>query len=51
MLGIEQFQQRVRLYGTDVDPDAVMSHQSYETKYTKNGRKVFPTAFRDDFKD
>ena len=33
-LGIEQFQQRVQIFGTDVDADAILqAHQGYYSAY------------------
>lgn len=41
-LGIEQFQQRVQIYGTDVDADAILqAHQGYYSAYKV---EAIPTA-------
>ncbi len=46
-LGIEQFQQRVRLYGTDVDPDAVM--QARKGYYSAHAVEAIPAALQEQY--
>lgn len=46
-LGVEQFQQRVRLYGTDVDPDAVM--QARKGYYSTHAVETIPAALREQY--
>lgn len=48
-LGIEQFQQRVRLYGTDVDLDAVM--QARKGYYSAYAVSAIPQALRNQYFD
>ncbi|MBD2100418.1 protein-glutamate O-methyltransferase CheR [Leptolyngbya sp. FACHB-261] len=46
-LGIEQFQQRVRLFGTDVDPKAVLkARRGY---YSAHAVEAIPTALREKY--
>lgn len=46
-LGVEQFQQRVQLYGTDVDRDAVM--QARKGYYSAQAVKTIPAALREQY--
>ncbi|WP_250123225.1 protein-glutamate O-methyltransferase CheR [Chroococcidiopsis sp. CCMEE 29] len=46
-LGIEQFQQRVQLYGTDVDPDAVI--QARNGYYSAHAVEAIPAALREQY--
>ncbi len=46
-LGIEQFQQRVRLYGTDVDADAIL--QARKGYYPAYKLEAIPTALQEQY--
>ncbi|MEW5859389.1 MAG: protein-glutamate O-methyltransferase CheR [Cyanobacteriota bacterium] len=44
-LGVEQFHQQVRIYGTDIDPEAI--HLARQGKYSQNKIVGIPSAFRE----
>ena len=46
-LGIEQFQQRVQIYGTDVDADAIS--QAHKGHYLAYKVEAIPTALKDQY--
>lgn len=43
-LGVEQFQQRVQIYGTDVDPDAIL--QARQGRYSAHAVESIPPALQ-----
>ncbi|MBD1909161.1 MULTISPECIES: protein-glutamate O-methyltransferase CheR [unclassified Leptolyngbya] len=47
ILGVEQFQQRVRIWGTDADPDAIL--QARQGYYLDHGIEAVPEVLREKY--